>query len=150
MSITHIAKATTVIHEPIETVWKALLDPDMNAKFMMGARVITDWKEGSSIIWKGEWQGKPYEDRGTVIAVREPDMLKYTHNSGSGDNPGQQHTVVIELKEVAGITHVRVTQDNNADAEACAKSQKNWNTMLDAFKKAMGEAPVDKPDEMRV
>jgi uncharacterized protein YndB with AHSA1/START domain len=150
MSTAHIAEASTIIHEPVEAVWKALLDPDMNAKFMMGARVITDWKEGSSIIWKGEWKGKPYEDRGTVLTVREPDLLKYTHNSGSGDNPSQQHTIVIELKEVGGVTHVRLTQDNNATAEARDESQKNWTTMLDALKKAMGEAPVDKPDEMRV
>jgi hypothetical protein len=33
----------------------------------MGADVETDGKPGSPITWKGEYQGKPYEDKGELV-----------------------------------------------------------------------------------
>jgi hypothetical protein len=34
-----------------------------------GYKVTSDWKPGSRITWKGEWEGKPYEDKGVVVAT---------------------------------------------------------------------------------
>ncbi|HMC98357.1 MAG TPA: SRPBCC family protein [Flavobacteriales bacterium] len=144
-----IARATAIIHEPVDRVWKALVDPEMIARYMMGAQVFSDWKEGSPIVWKGEWKGKAYEDHGQVLKVKEPELLKYSHRSGS-DDQGEEHTVTIELKEVAGVTHLRLTQDNNATEEARQHSEENWNRMLDGLKKVLGEAPVAKPEVPRV
>ncbi len=142
------AIATMIIHEPIERVWQALVDPKDIARYMMGAQVTTTWKEGSPITWKGEWKGKPFEDTGRVLEVREPDLLKYSHRSGNASTP-EEHIVTIELKEVAGVTHVRLTQDNNATEEARAASEANWTTMLEGLKRALGDAPVAKPEQPR-
>lgn len=149
MDTKHIADITTVIHEPIDRVWKALVDPEQIAQYMMGAKVVSDWKEGSSITWKGEWNGKPFEDHGKVVAVREPELLKYTHATGSSSAAESTHTVSIELKEVAGVTHLHLTQDNNASDDARAESEKNWNAMLQGLKKMLGEAPVAQPAQPR-
>lgn len=147
MSTKSIAEVTTVIHEPIERVWQAFVDPDVIASYMMGALVTTDRKEGSPITWKGEWKGKAYEDSGQLIIVRGPDLLKYTRVSGA--DPAQAHTITVELKEVAGVTHVKLTQDNNPTEEACTEAEKNWSAILDGLKQALGEAPVSKPEEAR-
>ena len=146
MTSTLTATVTTVIHERIDRVWKALLDPVDIGKYMMGAEVKTDWQEGSPITWKGELQGKPFEDHGRVLIVREPDLLKYSHTSPDGS----EHTVTIELKETAGATHIRLTQDNNPTEKAKEHAEANWTLMLDGLKKLLGEAPVPPPEEMRV
>ena len=28
---------------------------------------LTDWEEGSSLVFRGEWEGKAYEDKGTIL-----------------------------------------------------------------------------------
>ena len=52
-----IAKAETTISAPIDKVWDALVNPDIIKKYMSGTNVISDWKEGSKIIWKGSGKG---------------------------------------------------------------------------------------------
>ena len=63
----HIAKAETTINASAGKVWDALTDPGMIKKYMFESTVISDWKEGSKIIWKGEWEGRTYEDKGKIL-----------------------------------------------------------------------------------
>ena len=42
---------------------------------MFGTDAVSDWKEGSPITWKGEWEGKHYEDRGVILRL-EPERLR--------------------------------------------------------------------------
>jgi uncharacterized protein YndB with AHSA1/START domain len=112
MSLTdHIAKATVSIKGSATMVWNALTDPALIEKYMMGSKVISDWKEGSSITWKGEWKGKPYEDKGTILQLKPGTLLSYSHYSplsGLPDTPENYHTVTIELAE-AGDKYFRFT-----------------------------------------
>src|SRR5258706_3209022 len=50
---------------PYTTLFRS---PEILKQYYFGADIISDWKMGSSIIYKGEWQGKPYEDKGTILA----------------------------------------------------------------------------------
>jgi hypothetical protein len=43
---------------------------------MFGSEVTTDWKPGSPITWKGEFEGRAYEDKGEVIAVEPGRRLR--------------------------------------------------------------------------
>ncbi|MFZ1686412.1 MAG: SRPBCC family protein [Flavobacteriales bacterium] len=142
-----IASVNTVIHLPIQRVWKALVDPEAIAAYMMGAQVTTDWKEDSPIVWKGEYNGRAFEDNGRVLVNREPDLLRYTHSGGT--SPGEEHVVTFELKDVMGTTHLRLTQDNNATQEAAKHSEELWTTMLDVLKEWLGEAAVATPEAPR-
>ena len=45
-------------------VWDALTDPEKIRQYYLGADVTTDWKVGSPITWRGEWEGKTYSDKG--------------------------------------------------------------------------------------
>ena len=96
------AKANVTIHAPIAKVWDALVNPEVIKRYMFGATVVTDWKEGSPIAWKGEWKGKPYEDKGRIVVLRPEERLQYRHFSpltGAPDKPENYHTVTIELAE---------------------------------------------------
>jgi uncharacterized protein YndB with AHSA1/START domain len=51
-----IAKATVTINASIERIWEAFVNPNIIEQCMSGANVVSDWKEGSPRLWKGQWQ----------------------------------------------------------------------------------------------
>jgi uncharacterized protein YndB with AHSA1/START domain len=132
-----VATAETEIYAPAGKVWRALTDPDEIQKYMFGSRVETDWKPGSRITWKGEYEGKKFEDKGEVLEVVPERRLRVTHFSplsGQADVPENYHTLVYELKESDGKTQVSLSQDNNPSEEAAEHSQANWDKMLSGLK----------------
>ena len=58
MSKDRIAKATTTVDAPVTKVWDAFVNPRIIKQYMFGTDVASDWKKGSPITWKGEFQGK--------------------------------------------------------------------------------------------
>lgn len=133
-----IAKASTTIDAPAAKVWDALVTPASIKEYMFGTDVSSEWKEGGGITWKGEWQGKAYEDKGVIQKLDAPRVLQYTHFSplaGLPDAPENYHTVTVELADRGGATEVVLSQDNNATEEAKEHSEKNWRMMLDGLKK---------------
>ena len=133
-----IATAEIDIQAPPERVWDALVDPRQIKKYMFGSDVVTDWKPGSTIVWKGEYEGRKYEDKGEVLAVEENRRLKVTHFSpltGQDDVPENYHTVTYDLDEHDGHTHVALTQDNAGSEEEAEHSSAMWQQMLDGLRK---------------
>jgi uncharacterized protein YndB with AHSA1/START domain len=133
-----IATADISIHAPAEKVWKALVDPKAIKQYMFGTNVVSDWKEGSPILWKGEWQGKPYDDKGVILQLKPGRSLQYSHFSplsGVPDKPENYHKVTIEISANKDETHVTLTQDNNETEEERLHSAENWGMMLSALKK---------------
>lgn len=134
------AKASATIDAPVEIVWDALVTPSIIKEYMFGTNVTSDWKEGSPIVWKGEWEGKAYEDKGVILKFRPQRVLQYTHFSplsGLPEKPENFHTVTIELAEKGSQTEVTLSQDNNATEEEREHSEKNWRMMLDGLKKLL-------------
>jgi uncharacterized protein YndB with AHSA1/START domain len=132
------ARAAVTIDAPPDTVWRALTDPGAIARYMFGATVVTDWREGSPIAWQGEYQGRRYEDKGRVLRALPARLLEYTHFSplaGLPDEPENYHHVTVELTAEGGGTRVTLVQDNNVSEEARRHSERNWATMLDGLKR---------------
>jgi uncharacterized protein YndB with AHSA1/START domain len=135
-----IANASITINTPIAKVWEALVNPDMIKQYMFGTNVVTDWKEGSPIIWQGEWQGKAYQDKGTILRMDQERVLQTSHFSplsGQPDVPENYHTVTIELSGQGRQTNVSLSQDNNATEQDREHSEKNWQMMLEGLKKLL-------------
>ena len=133
-----VAQVSTTMAAPRAKVWTALITPDTIKQYMFGATVISDWREGNPIVWKGEWQGKPFEDKGVILRLEPERVLQYSHFSplsGLPDAPDSYHTVTIELADESPGTRVTLSQDNNATDQARQHSEKNWQTMLDGLKK---------------
>jgi uncharacterized protein YndB with AHSA1/START domain len=117
-----------------------LTDPELIAQYMMGSHVETDWRPGSKISWKGEFNGKAYEDKGEVLEVVPERLLRMTHFSalsGAADRPENYHTVSYALDDADGSTRVTLTQDNNASEEDAAHSGEMWSQMLAGLKKVV-------------
>jgi len=140
MTANFVAKKRITIDAPPEVVWRALTDPAIVSQYMHGTNMQTDWIVGSPITWKGEWQGKPYEDKGTVVAVEPTKLLKVTHWSpmgGSEDKPENYHTLTYELAEQGRGTVLTLEQDNNPTQEAAnTMAEQNWGPVLAGLKTA--------------
>ncbi len=135
-----IARSSITIAAPAQKVWDALVTPSTIKQYMFGTTVISDWKEGSPIVWKGEWQGRKYEDKGVIRQLAPGRALQYTHfspMSGQPDRPENYHTVTIQLSGEGHQTRVSLTQDNNPTEEARSHSEKNWGTMLEGLKRVL-------------
>ena len=131
--MTKTANATVTIDAPAARVWDALVNPKTIKQYMFGTDVVSEWKKGGSITWKGEFQGKKYEDKGTILEIERERKLRYTHASNL--SPGEEHTVTVELTPRGKQTVVSLSQDNNATEEARQHSEKNWEMMLEGLKK---------------
>lgn len=135
-----VATAETDIDAPRSEVWQALTDPDQIQKYMFGSRVETDWKPGSPITWKGDYESAKYEDKGEILEVEHERRLKLTHFSplsGEEDAPENYHTLVYDLEDNDGRTHVSLSQDNNKSEGAAEHSQANWERMLAGLKEVV-------------
>jgi uncharacterized protein YndB with AHSA1/START domain len=133
-----VAVADVRIDAGRDRVWAALIDPPAIRQYMFGADIVTDWRVGSAIVWKGEWKGKPFEDKGVVLEVRPGRTLRYTHYSpmtGAPDRPENYHTVTITLSDAGNATAVRLTQDGNTTEKSRDESARNWENMLTGLKK---------------
>ncbi len=137
-----IAKSSTTISAPVDKVWEALITPSLIKEYLFGTEVISDWKEGSSITYKGEWQGKNYEDKGTILKLVPEEIFQSTYwssMSGAEDKPENYATVTYELINNGNSTIVNLTQDNNKDEESKNHSEQNWDTVLSGLKKLLEE-----------
>ena len=134
------ATATSTINAPVSKVWDALTKPELIKQYLFGTEVDTDWQVGSPITYRGVWEGKPYEDKGTILRFEPEHTLQYSHFSplaGEQESPENYHTVTITLAQEGDATLVSLTQDNNANEEAREHSEKNWNVMLEGLKKIL-------------
>jgi len=134
------ARATTTIRAPVSKVWQALINPEIIKQYLFNTEVISDWMVGSPIIYRGEWEGKAFEDKGEVIKIEPEKMLMSTHWSpllGVPDKPENYHTVTYTLSDQGNSTEVVITQDNNSTEEEKEHSEQNWKTVLDNMKKLL-------------
>jgi uncharacterized protein YndB with AHSA1/START domain len=132
-----IATASTVVDADKKKVWQAITDPAEVKQWFFGTDLATDWTPGSPITWSGEWEGKPYQDKGEVVAVDEPNRLEVTHFSpltGQEDVPESYHTLVYALDADEEGTKVTITQDNNGDQDEADRNAATWAQMLESLK----------------
>ena len=135
-----IASAQIHINAPREKVWEALTTPEIIKKYFFGTNAISDWKAGSPLLFRGEWQGKTYEDKGTILASDKPRLFSYSYwssMSGIEDKPENYVDVVYRLEESGKGTDLTVTQSNVPSEEMKDHSEQNWKMVLEGLKKVV-------------
>jgi uncharacterized protein YndB with AHSA1/START domain len=138
MKYNHSAQVSVVIHAPKENVWEALTKPEIIKKYFFGTNTITDWVPGHMIVFEGEWDGKTYHDKGTVIEFYKYEKLRYDYwssMSGMEDIPENYANVTYEIFSNGDITTLVVTQDNIPDEARKEHSMENWKMVLNDLKK---------------
>ena len=143
-SATLIVRNTITIDAPASKVWNALTNPVETKKYMFGCETVSDWKKGSPLLWKGEYEGKAMVFvKGTIVDIIPGKFLAYTTidpNSGIPDIPEKYLTVTYTLEESRGRTVLTATQGDYAkvgDGEKRYKETVNgggWDPILKAIK----------------
>ncbi len=138
MNKTFTSKSTIAINAPASKVWDALTKPELIKQYLFGTEVATDWQVGSPVTYKGEWEGKTYEDKGKVLQIEKEKLLVSTFwssLSALADIPENYKTVRYELSADDKGTRLTITQDNNNSQEEADHSGQNWKIVLEGIQK---------------
>jgi len=133
-----LATASITVKADAMRVWRALIDPGQIKEYLYGTNAISDWRVGSSIVYRGEWKGQAYEDKGTILEMEPGRKFVSTYwsgMSGKPDVPENYVTVTYELSEHDNQTQIVLTQDGNDSEAAMEQSVSNWNMVLSGMKK---------------
>lgn len=126
------------INAPAAKVWRSLVDPALIKQYFFGVDSIGEWKEGNTVISKGEWQGKKFEGKAKVLQVEPQKLLRHTYwsdLSGIPDLPENYHVITYELSAEKGGTTLSLTEENLPTSEMKEQSAKLWHLILDNLKK---------------
>ncbi|HEV2516958.1 MAG TPA: SRPBCC family protein [Devosia sp.] len=137
MSATFTATASLELSAPPARVWAALTDPAMIRQYMFGAELSGDWVTGGTVTYRGEWDGTPFEDKGDIIEIDPPRLLKvnyYSAMSGQPDTPENRQLITYDLQPAGNGTRLTVSQAGNPTQEAAAAAQGNWAMTLETLK----------------
>ncbi|WP_061218999.1 SRPBCC family protein [Leptospira weilii] len=132
-----ILKKEISIQAPIAKVWNGLIDPEVIKLYLYGTQTISDWKEGSSIVFTGVWEGKEYEDHGTILKLEKEKIFRYNYWSsflGVPDIPENYSILTFELKSEETFTSLSLTQENFPNQTSYEHSDKGWDHALQILK----------------
>lgn len=137
MSKELISKSIIDINASSSKIWEALVKPEIAKKYFFGAEIVTDWKVGSPIKFKGEFNGNKYEEKGVILNVEPNFQLQYSHWShfdGLPDKPENYRTWTFDMTEKNGITCLIISEDNIPTEKQKNRSNEFWKEVLQKIK----------------
>lgn len=138
---TDISTSSSVaIDAPVDEIWRTITTPELIKQWFFGVDTETDWKQGSPIVHTGEWQGKPYVDKGEIVRIEPPHVLVHTHwsdLSGTPDSPEHYQEVTWEVSERSDGSELTITEDNLPSDEAKDASDQAWSMVLVSLKRLL-------------
>jgi uncharacterized protein YndB with AHSA1/START domain len=139
--MTDITTKTSIeIDAPIERVWHALTTPEEIRRWFFGVETESEWRAGSSIVHRGEYQGRPYEDKGEIVEIEPPTLLVHTHwsdMSGLPDQAEHYQRVTWSLEDRDGTTVLTVGEENLPSEDAKRASEQSWPQALTALREVV-------------
>ncbi|MGQ0826807.1 MAG: SRPBCC family protein [Bacteroidota bacterium] len=139
------SKVSDAISTPVSKVWDALTKPELIKLYFFGTEAVSDWKKGSPIIFKGEWEGKSYQDKGTIMDIEPNKLFRYNYwssLSGIEDISENYVTITYELEENGDNTILTITQENIPDEKMKEHLEQNWNKVLNDLKELLEKGLV--------
>jgi len=141
-----IVKSVIAIDAPASQVWDALINPEKTKLYMFGCETVSDWKVGSALLWKGNYEGQDIIFvKGNIVEIEPEKLLIYTTidpNSTIDDVSENYLHVTYSLLSENEKTILTVTQgDYNTVSEGEKRYQEaynngeGWNPILSEIKK---------------
>ena len=142
---TKIVTNTILIRSTLHRVWDVLTKPEYTKVYMFGCETISDWKEGSPLLWNGQYEGKEVTFvSGHILDINPPHRLIYSvidPNAPYDKTPANHLKVLYELTENGDDVEFKVSQygfEDAADGEKRYKEIYNngdgWQPILVAIK----------------
>lgn len=130
-------KKEIILNANTSEVWDALTNPEKTKAYMFNCKVVTDWKVGSTITWKGADDEKEYV-KGNIIQFEKEKLLEYTTfdpNSEEKDDPDSHVGVTLQLVPEGDKTLLKVTQ---GDFSKVSNAQKRYDDTILGWEYALG------------
>lgn len=135
-----IAETSISIDATPAQVWEALTTPKLVKRYLLGTEVSSDWEEGSTITYTGEYNGKKYNDKGIIKKIEPEKILQSTYWSSMGgkeDKPENYNLVTYKITKQGNKTILTLLQDNNASEKEKDHSVENWKMVLQKLKEVV-------------
>jgi len=100
---------------PARKVWLALTAPDLVKQWQYGSDLLTTWEVGTPIVFRNQWNGQVFEQKGTVLEFLPESRLKYSlffPRPDLQDIPEHYFFMTYELTESDGTTSLLVRQED--------------------------------------
>ena len=127
-------------HRPYQTIINApgrgkfgmpLIDRRIVKQYFFGSDQKSEWKVGSQILWSGEYDGKSYQDKGTVLEFIPQKRIAYSYLSnwsGLEDKPENYLHVSYDLEQLGEGTQLTIAQTNYDEERRSIP--RNWKRLL--------------------
>lgn len=137
-----VIKKTITLNAEVSKVWEALTNPELTKQYMFGSEIVSEWKVGCPVIWKGVSDGKEIVFvKGTIVNIKPGRLLQFTTfdpNAKYEDMPSNYTTVTYELSQEREQTLLSVTQGDFAGVADGEKRYKEslggWDFALNGLK----------------
>ena len=107
--------STVKIRAPARKVWLALTSPGLVKQWQYGSDLLTTWEVGTPIVFRNEWNGQVFEQKGRVLEFTPESRLRYSlfvPRPDLQDIPEHHFFMTYELAERDGITSLLVRQED--------------------------------------
>lgn len=145
-----IVRNSITINAEAAKIWDILTNPEQTKKYMFGCETVSDWKLGSSLLWKGFYEGREMIFvKGYILEIVPGRLLKYSvidPNASYPDIPENYLSVEYRLDEKNASTILTVIQDGFEEAaegrkrfEETYNNGEGWSPILVQVKKIAEE-----------
>ncbi len=137
-----IANVSITIYASATKVWDYLTRPELIKQYFFETQTTSDWRVGGSITFEGEWEGRKYKDKGTILEIEQGKMIKFNYwSSMSGFEDLPVNYVILTYDLFAGFnkTILTITQENIQTEKMKEHSEQNWMKVLKALKNLVEE-----------
>ena len=125
------------INVPPRILFEALTNSDGIIQYYPLQEVISDWKVGGEIIFKGSNEGKNFIDYGTIDDLILDRKFQYTYwsdNHGTERTPENHLTICYTLSQVDNGTILKLEHKNFRSEAMYSEMLNVWDFLLSNLK----------------
>lgn len=103
------------INAPKCKVFEALTSCCESPKYFPLKEVVTKWEFGSEVLYKGEVNGSPFTEHGTIETLEKQSFYSYRYwsdNHGTERTPENHLVISYSLSETPVGTELKLVQSN--------------------------------------
>lgn len=133
--VKNISKIT--INATLKKVWDTLTKAEFVKLWQYGSDLQTNWEVGSKIKFVTEWEGKTFEQWGTVLEYTPTQKLRYSlfaPRPDLEDKPENYFEMIYSLTAGNGQTKLEIIQEDNRPNAVQEDVQSEENPILKMLK----------------
>jgi len=134
-----ITKSVT-IRTSKSKIWEALTKPEIINQYLLGAKVESDWKVGSKIIYQGIFNGVKFKDTGKIDVLDFENRFKYSYwsiNHDTSNAPENYVSITYDINEKKNMVELIVYQTNYKSKEIVEGMNQIWDIILTNLKELL-------------